>query len=85
MEAELSLLADLPAETTDGHQRVVCRPTSKPLEDTRPKPSPAGLKVSGLYRTEFLYLHACSMSPVKTTTTLPTPSPIEGPRLAGRW
>src|SRR3984957_11904753 len=54
MEIELSQLADLPAETLDGHQ-VSVQANIESAEDI-PEAVRRGAEGIGLYRTEFLYL-----------------------------
>jgi len=54
MEQELSLLADLPAETIDKHQ-VSVQANIEAAEDI-PEAIKRGAEGVGLYRTEFLYL-----------------------------
>jgi phosphotransferase system enzyme I (PtsI) len=54
MELELSLLADLPAQTLDGHQ-VSLQANIEAAEDI-PEAIKRGAEGVGLYRTEFLYL-----------------------------
>jgi phosphotransferase system enzyme I (PtsI) len=54
IEGELAQLADLPAETTDGH-RVALLANIEAVEDTADALG-RGAQGIGLYRTEFLYL-----------------------------
>jgi phosphoenolpyruvate-protein phosphotransferase (PTS system enzyme I) len=54
MEQELSLLANLPAQTLDGHQ-VSVQANIEAAEDI-PEAIKRGAEGIGLYRTEFLYL-----------------------------
>ena len=54
IEGELAQLADLPAETTDGH-RVTLQANIEAVEDV-PDALRRGAQGIGLYRTEFLYL-----------------------------